>query len=219
MANVLEYCRNWVQSGFILFYSLLRRETIMENLDDDSRSYQDYFEEIFDSLSLLKTQIDTTLEQPDELFKQLGTIEDVLETLLNWIKLQKNGLRNFETIVDWVKKLAIDSTLSKDEIRSRLRIIILPQVESFTQNLTTNEKSALKVLDAVRKNLEELPNFLKSIQQKNFKLLSTIGYDPQTGTSHLDLAFLNLYQGRFADFEKELNQLKENMIPEEGTPK
>ncbi|MHA1996238.1 MAG: hypothetical protein ACW97Z_17025, partial [Candidatus Hodarchaeales archaeon] len=62
MANVLEYCRNWVQSGFILFYSLLRRETIMENLDDDSRSYQDYFEEIFDSLSLLKTQIDTTLE-------------------------------------------------------------------------------------------------------------------------------------------------------------
>ncbi len=190
----------------------------MEPLDDESRSYQDYFEEVFDSLSLLKSQIDTTLEESDELYKQLGTVEDVLETLLNWIKLQKNGLRNFETIVDWVKKLAIDSTLSKDEIRSRLRIIILPQVESFTQNLTTNEKSALKVLDAVSKNLEELPQFLKSVQQKNFKLLSTIGYDPQTGTSHLDLAFLNLYQGRFEDFQKELNQLKENMVPTEETP-
>ncbi|MHA1975596.1 MAG: hypothetical protein ACW98F_08340 [Candidatus Hodarchaeales archaeon] len=190
----------------------------MVNPDNDPRSYQDYFEEVYDSLSLLKSQIDTTVEKPDELYKQLSTIEDVLETLLNWIKIQKNGLRNFDTIVDWVKKLAIDSTLSTDEIRSRLRIIILPQVESFTQNLTTNEKSALKVLDAVSKNLEELPNFLKTIQQKNFKLLSTIGFDPQTGTSHVDLAFLNLYQGRFADFEKELKQLKGNMIPTKDAP-
>ena len=175
------------------------------------RSYQDYFEELFDTLSLLKEQIDTTIEKPDELYKQLGTVEDVLETLLNWIKLQKNGLRNFETIADWARKLAIDSTLTKDDIRSRLRIIILPQVESFTQNLTTGEKSALKVLDAVSKNLEELPQFLKTIQQKNFKLLSTLGYEPQTGTSHLDLALNNLYQGRFQEFEAELTRLKDNM--------
>ena len=132
--------------------------------------------------------------------------------------MQKNGLRNFDTIVDWVKKLAIDSTLTKDEIRSRLRIIVLPQVESFTQNLTTNEKSALKVLGAVSKNLEALPDFLKSIQQKNFKLLTLIGYDPQTGSSQLDLMFLNLYQGRFKDFQKELDQLKENMILRKDTP-
>ena len=179
------------------------------------RSYQDYFEELFDTLSLLKEQIDTSIEKPDELYKQLGTVEDVLETLLNWIKLQKDGLRNFETIADWVKKLAIDSTLTKDDIRSRMRIIILPQVESFTQNLTTGEKSALKVLDAVSKNLEELPQFLKTIQQKNFKLLSTLGYEPQSGTSHLDLALYNLYQGRFQDFETQLSQLKANM----NTPK
>jgi hypothetical protein len=183
------------------------------DINDEIRSYQDYFEELFDTLSLLKKQIDTSIEKPDELYKQLGTVEDVLETLLNWIKLQKDGLRNFETIADWVKKLAIDSTLTKDDIRSRMRIIILPQVESFTQNLTTGEKSALKVLDAVSKNLEELPQFLKTIQQKNFKLLSTLGYEPQSGTSHLDLALYNLYQGRFQDFETQLSQLKANMDP------
>ncbi|MCK5344746.1 MAG: hypothetical protein KAR20_15135 [Candidatus Heimdallarchaeota archaeon] len=185
----------------------------MVDINDEIRSYQDYFEDLFDTLSLLKEQIDTSIEKPDELYKQLGTVEDVLETLLNWIKLQKDGLRNFETIADWVKKLAIDSTLTKDDIRSRMRIIILPQVESFTQNLTTGEKSALKVLDAVSKNLEELPQFLKTIQQKNFKLLSTLGYEPQTGTSHLDLALYNLYQGRFQDFETQLSQLKANMDP------
>jgi len=186
-------------------------EINLVDVNDEMRSYQDCFEELFDTLSLLKEQIDTTIENPDELYKQLVTVEDVLETLLNWIKLHKNGLRNFETIADWVKKLAIDSTLSKDDIRSRLRIIILPQVESFTQNLTTGEKSALKVLDAVSKNLEELPQFLKTIQAKNFKLLSTLGYEPQTGTSHLDLALQNLYQGRFQDFEAELKQLRDNM--------
>ncbi len=186
-------------------------EINLVDVNDEMRSYQDCFEELFDTLSLLKEQIDTTIEKPDELYKQLVTVEDVLETLLNWIKLHKNGLRNFETIADWVKKLAIDSTLTKDDIRSRLRIIILPQVESFTQNLTTGEKSALKVLDTVSKNLEELPQFLKTIQMKNFKLLSTLGYEPQTGTSHLDLALQNLYQGRFQDFEAELKQLRDNM--------
>ena len=191
-------------------------EINLEEQNDEMRSYQDYFEDLFDTLSLLKEQIDTTIEKPDELYKQLVTVEDVLETLLNWIKLHKNGLRNFETIADWVRKLALDSTLSKDDIRSRLRIIILPQVESFTQNLTTGEKSALKVLDAVSKNLEELPQFLKSIQLKNFKLLSTLGYEPQTGTSHLDLALNNLYQGRFQDFEAELKQLRDNMTPLEN---
>lgn len=184
----------------------------MENETEENRSYPDYFEQLYDSLSLLRGQIDTMVEKPDELYKQLGTVEDVLETLLNWIKLEKNGLRNFETIVDWVKKLALDTTLQKDDIRSRLRIIILPQVESFTQNLTTGEKSALKVLSAVSKNLEELPHFLKSVQQKNFKLLSMIGYDPQSGTSHLDLALYNLYQGRFKDFENELMKMKANMV-------
>ena len=192
----------------------MRGEPIMTNQNEEIRSYQDYFEELYDSLSTLKTEIDKP-DRPDELYKQLTTIEDVLETLLNWIKLQKNALRNFETIIDWVRKLTLDSTLTKDDIRSRLRIIILPQVESFTQNLTTGEKSALKILDAVSRNLEELPEFLKSIQQKNFKLLSTIGYDPQSETSHLDLALLCLYQGRFNDFEKELRLLQDNLTSEE----
>ena len=49
------------------------------------------------------------------------------------------------------------------------------------------------------------------MQQKNFKLLSTLGYEPQTGTSHLDLALQNLYQGRFQDFEVELKRLRDNM--------
>ncbi|MFX0171397.1 MAG: hypothetical protein ACFE9L_05710, partial [Candidatus Hodarchaeota archaeon] len=160
----------------------------MADIKEEERSYQDCLEELYDSLTLLKGQLNTSIHEVDELFKQLGTIEDALETVLNWIKLEKNALRNFETIVEWSKKLALDSTLSKDDIRSRLRIMVLPQVESFTQNLATGEKSALKIADVVTKNLENLPQFLKDVQQQNFKLLSKIGFEPDGGTSYLDLA-------------------------------
>ncbi|UCE15106.1 MAG: hypothetical protein JSV04_07970 [Candidatus Heimdallarchaeota archaeon] len=179
---------------------------------DKSKPYQEYLEELYQSLNIMKDQ---SLYHRDELYKQLATVEDALETVLNWIKLEKNGLRNFETILEWAEILANESVINKDEIRYRLRVVLQPQVESFTQNLTTCEKSALKVLDAVNKDLEKLPQFLKEFQQLNFRLLSILGYEPESKTSHLDLALANLYQGRYNDFEREMKLLKENLTPPE----
>ena len=50
-------------------------------------------------------------------------------------------------------------------------MVLQPQVESFTQNLTTCEISALKMLDAVNKDLERLPTLLKDFQQMNLLVL------------------------------------------------
>ncbi|MFX1548135.1 MAG: hypothetical protein ACFFCU_18155 [Promethearchaeota archaeon] len=181
--------------------------------EQKEKDYQKYLTELHNSLNLLKDQ---SLIDRDELYKQLATVEDALETVLNWIKLEKNGLRNFETILEWAEILAQETTISKDEIRYRLRVVLQPQVESFTQNLTTCEISALKMLDAVNKNLEQLPNLLKRFQQINFKLLSILGYEPESKTSLLDLALANLYQGRYREFEKELNSLNENLKPQDS---
>ncbi|MHA2202563.1 MAG: hypothetical protein ACW991_02630 [Candidatus Hodarchaeales archaeon] len=178
--------------------------------EQKEKDYQYYLADLHHSLNLLKNQ---SLQDRDELYKQLATVEDALETVLNWIKLEKNGLRNFETILEWAEILAKEKTISKDEIRYRLRVVLQPQVESFTQNLTTCEISALKMLDAVNKDLERLPNILKDFQQMNFKLLSILGYEPESKTSHLDLALANLYQGRYREFEKEMLSLKGNLTP------
>ncbi|MFX0123189.1 MAG: hypothetical protein ACFFAE_06085 [Candidatus Hodarchaeota archaeon] len=178
--------------------------------EQKEKNYQDYLADLHHSLNLLKDQ---SLQNRDELYKQLATVEDALETVLNWIKLEKNGLRNFETILEWAEILAQETTISKDEIRYRLRVVLQPQVESFTQNLTTCEISALKMLDAVNKDLNRLPTLLKDFQQMNFKLLSILGYEPESKTSHLDLALANLYQGRYREFEKEMLSLKENLTP------
>ncbi len=189
----------------------MREEINMAASDEHKeKGYQEYLTDLFTSLNRLKDQ---ALDNRDELYKQLATVEDVLETVLNWTKLEKNGLRNFETILEWAEILAKETTINKDEIRYRLRVILQPQVESFTQNLTTCEISALKMLDAVNKDLERLPNLLKNFQQINFKLLSILGYEPESKTSHLDLALANLYQGRYREFEQELKALNDNLAP------
>ncbi len=179
-----------------------------KNGSSDNAKYQNRSIELF---QILKDLRDYALENRDELYKQLVTVEDALETLLNWIKLEKNCIRNFETILEWAENLASDKNISKDEVRYQLRVVLLPQVESFTQNLTTGEKSALKVLDAVNKDLNSLPLFLKDTQQQNFKLLTTLGYEPESKTSHLDLALNNLYQGRLEQFENEIHSLAQNL--------
>jgi len=189
----------------------MREEMKMTAHDEQKeKNYQEYLADLHHTLNLLKDQ---SLKNRDELYKQLATVEDALETVLNWIKLEKNGLRNFETILEWAEILAQEKTISKDEIRYRLRVVLQPQVESFTQNLTTCEISALKMLDAINKDLEQLPTLLKDFQQMNFKLLSILGYEPESKTSHLDLALANLYQGRYKEFEKEMLSLKENLTP------
>ncbi len=192
------------------------REEIKMTAPDEQKekAYQEYLKDLFNSLNSLKNQ---SLHNSDELYKQLATVEDALETVLNWIKLEKNGLRNFETILEWAEILAQETTINIDEIRYRLRVVLQPQVESFTQNLTTCEISALKMYDAVNKDVERLPQLLKSFQQINFKLLSILGYEPDSKTSHLDLALANLYQGRYSDFEKELKLLNDNLTPPETT--
>lgn len=191
----------------------MREEIKMAASDEHKeKTYQEYLADLFTSLNMLKDQ---SLDNPDELYKQLATVEDVLETVLNWIKLEKNGLRNFETILEWAEILAKETVINKDEIRYRLRVVLQPQVESFTQNLTTCEISALKMLDAVNKDLERLPNLLKSFQQINFKLLSLLGYEPESKTSHLDLALSKLYQGRYREFEQELEALNDNLASQE----
>ncbi len=176
------------------------------------KTYNDYLTEFLNALIILKDQ---SLQNQEELYKQLATVEDALETMLNWIKLEKNGIRNFETLLEWTENLVKDEKLDKDEIRYRLRVVMQPQVESFIQNITLGEKSALKILDVVHKNVQNIPKFMRSVQNVNFKLLSIIGYEPESQTSHLDLALLNLYQGRFKDFEKELKLLNDNLIPPE----
>ena len=189
----------------------MREEMKMTAPDEQKgKNYQEYLADLHHTLNLLKDQ---SLQDRDELYKELATVEDALETVLNWIKLEKNGLRNFETILEWAEILAQEKAIGKDEIRYRLRVVLQPQVESFTQNLTTCEISALKMLDAVNKDLEQLPILLKNFQQMNFKLLSILGYEPESKTSHLDLALANLYQGRYREFESEMLSLKENLTP------
>lgn len=184
--------------------------TVPEEEAKQEKTYHDYLMELFRLLTILKNK---SLLQKEELYKQLAIIEDALETMLNWIKLEKNGIRNFETLFEWAEVLSKDETIDIDEIRYRLRVVLQPQVESFVQNVALGEKSALMVRDVAFKNLDNFDEFLKKVQNNNFKLLSLIGFEPDSQSSHLDLALINLYQGRFKDFENEIRSINSNLNP------
>ena len=184
--------------------------TVPDEEATQEKTYHDYLTELFKTLTILKNQ---SLLQKEELYKQLAIIEDALETMLNWIKLEKNGIRNFDTLFEWAEVLSRDETVDIDEIRYRLRVVLQPQVESFIQNVALGEKSALMVRDVALKNLDNFDGFLKNVQSNNFKLLSLIGFEPDSQTSHLDLALINLYQGRFKDFDNELRSINSNLNP------
>lgn len=184
--------------------------TVPDEEATQEKTYHDYLTELFKTLTILKNQ---SLLQKEELYKQLAIIEDALETMLNWIKLEKNAIRNFDTLFEWAEVLSRDETVDIDEIRYRLRVVLQPQVESFIQNVALGEKSALMVRDAALKNLDNFDGFLKNVQSNNFKLLSLIGFEPDSQTSHLDLALINLYQGRFKDFDNELRSINSNLNP------
>ncbi|MHA2073249.1 MAG: hypothetical protein ACW97X_01375 [Candidatus Hodarchaeales archaeon] len=188
--------------------------TIHDEVPSPDKTYSDYLAELLNSLTVLKNQ---SLENREESYKQLATVESALETMLNWIILEKNAIKNFETVLEWVELLSKDKTLDTDEARYRIRVVIQPQIESFIQNLALGEKSALSVLDIINKNLENFADFLKGVQANNFKILSIIGFEPESQTSHLDLALTNLYQGRFKDFQKELSILNDHLNPSESS--
>ena len=176
----------------------------MTTNEEEERSYHDLLEELYDGL----IHIHGSLYEPDEQYQRLVEVEESLETVLNWIKLEKNSLRNYEIMVEWTKKLAINTTLTTADIRNRLRVMVVPQAGSFIQNLTTGERSALKVLEAVTSILDDLPSFLKSVKDQNFKLLQVIGYDPDSESSYLETALYSLVIGRLAEFEKSIELLR-----------
>lgn len=184
--------------------------TVPDEEATQEKTYHDYLTELFKTLTILKNQ---SLLQKEELYKQLAIIEDALETMLNWIKLEKNAIRNFDTLFEWAEVLSRDETVDIDEIRYRLRVVLQPQVESFIQNVALGERSALMVRDVALKNLDNFDGFLKNVQSNNFKLLSLIGFEPDSQTSHLNLALINLYQGRFKDFDNELRSINSNLNP------
>ena len=65
----------------------MREEMKMTAPDEQKeKGYQDYLSDLYQTLDLLKNQ---SLLNRDELYKQLATAEDALETVLNWIKLEK----------------------------------------------------------------------------------------------------------------------------------
>ena len=58
--------------------------------DPNDAQYKESLKKVSESFNYLKDQLIISTQKSENVFSKLGTIENVLETLLNWIKIEKD---------------------------------------------------------------------------------------------------------------------------------
>lgn len=138
---------------------------------------------------------DESVDNVENLYRRLDLVENALESILNWVTLQKNTIKGTENLYHALEVVYGEKNV--DTIRNRIRTFIIPQLESFSQNLETTQKASRLVMKAIdTKVTDELVKELSSeFKYRNLLLLTAIGFDPEINTSDLSTIAESLYQG------------------------
>ncbi|MHA2297899.1 MAG: hypothetical protein ACXAEU_06515 [Candidatus Hodarchaeales archaeon] len=180
--------------------------------DEQLESYKKALEKLQDSMksivSIFSNETDfkrgmTTLSANYDL------IANTLSTLLNWIRLQQEGLAAFGSVHDWSQALSEEDDISV--IRYQLRTMINSQVETMTQNFVTSDRNSNNMLQFVTGQLDNIPRMINQTVKFNEKFLSVLQYNAIYETSLLSNAVNYLYQGKFKKFQETLADLNKNL--------
>ncbi|MFX0117703.1 MAG: hypothetical protein ACFFB3_24370 [Candidatus Hodarchaeota archaeon] len=139
---------------------------------------------------------------------ELDLVSNTLGTILNWIRLQETALAALSSLQEYSGMFSLESDL--DTIRHRLRIMLLPQVESFVQSISSADKASRIALPFMSEDLTKIPSLIKKLSDVNMHLLELIEYEPSTKTSLLDSGVSALYRGAIQDFQNRIERLEKN---------
>ena len=184
-----------------------------ESQKNDLSEYQRVIKDFIETLNLLSSRL---LSSPG--FKEgleqyisgdLNRIENALASLLNWVRLQKSAYMSLMSIYDWSKSLYDEDLFSDvDEIRKRIRIMVLSASESLIQELNSSQKAAKTILPKLQHEIERIPSELRRAAEWNQKMLEIFGFDPNSGISDLSIMLHSLYEGSL----ERANQAKERIL-------
>ena len=140
---------------------------------------------------------------------ELDLISNTLGTIQNWIRLQETALASLGSIEKWASIVAEENDI--DAIRHRLRIMLLPQVETFVQSISSADKASRVALPIMSADLSKIPALIEKLSSINVHLLELIDYEPSTKSSLLDSGVNALYLGAMDDFQDRIDRLEKNM--------
>ncbi len=156
-----------------------------------------------------ESAVDDSHEAAAKIKGRLDLISNTLGTIQNWIRLQEIALAALASLEEWSSVTAQEQDI--DSIRHRLRIMLLPQVESFVQSISSADKAARIALPFMSEDLTTIPSLIKNLSAINIHLLELIEYEPSTKTSLLDSGVNALYRGAIPDFQTRLDRLIKNI--------
>ncbi|MFW9994603.1 MAG: hypothetical protein ACFFD4_21340 [Candidatus Odinarchaeota archaeon] len=136
-------------------------------------------------------------------------LANTLSTLLNWIRLQQEGLAALSSIHDWSQILLEEEDVST--IRYQLRTMIIGQIETMTQNFVSSDRSSKNILQFVVGQLDNIPRLINQTKSVNEAFLSILQYNAIYDTSLLLDAVNSLYQGNYKKFQEAIAAINKNV--------
>lgn len=143
-----------------------------------------------------------------QIIAELDLVSNTLGTILNWIRLQETAMAALGSLEEWASVAATENDV--DAIRHRMRIMLLPQVESFVQCISSADKGSRIALPFMSEDLTKIPGLIKKLSDVNVNLLELIEYEPSTKTDLLSSCLNALYRGAVSDFGTRIERLEKN---------
>ncbi len=148
-----------------------------------------------------------------KLESETDKIDNVIGTLVNWVHLQKEAYRSILTIYEWTTVFVEtpDVVANLDELRMRIRLMLIPQIKNFTTVMVNAERTSQGVIQTFQNIIESLPTDIQNASDKNLQMLDVLEYDPVAQASILDTSISSLYRGDFAETNVLITKLKDNI--------
>lgn len=156
--------------------------------------------------------VDNFSEAVNVFNQDLSTLHDSLLTIINYFTLQQNAIRALMTLDTVVNSVHI-KTQNSDILLHSLRMVILPQLEVFVQNIF----SAVKAKNRVQKylkdspNLNRLPEIVNELVEKNQIFLDIIELQKSTESNLIEQSLQSMLMSRLETSRKNIDKMKENM--------
>ena len=159
-----------------------------------------------------RTTADDFSEAVNIFNQDLVTLHDSLLTIINYFSLQQNAIRALMTL-DKVIQTSQVKVQNSDVLLHTLRMVILPQIEIFVQNIFSAVKAKKKVQDylADSPNLNRLPEIIDDLVAKDQTFLDIIQLKVGTETSLLEQSLQSMLMSRLEISRNNIDKMRANL--------
>jgi hypothetical protein len=158
------------------------------------------------------TQVENFSEAVNVFNQDLSTLHDSLLTIINYFTLQQNAIRALMTL-DKVIQTNQVKVQSSDHLIHTLRMVILPQIEIFVQNIFSAVKAKNKVQKYLQDspNLNRLPEIIDDLVAKDQTFLDIIQLELGTESSLLQESLQSILMSHLDVSREKIDTMKENL--------